>query len=64
MVEVKRQSIVGYDDDAAPGDPVKIDLPVGSYVIVASVDGRTSVELPITVTKDGPNALIFLFPAI
>jgi hypothetical protein len=64
MVEVKRQDIVGYDDDAAPGDPVKIDLPVGSYVIVASIDGRTSVEMPVTITKAGPNALIFVFPAI
>lgn len=64
MIEVKRQDIVGYDDDTAPADikVVKVDLPVGAYTIVASYEGRTSLEQTITITKAGPNALIFTFP--
>lgn len=64
MVEVKRQNIVGFDDEWLPAEitAVKVDLPVGSYVIVASFDGRASVEMPITITKAGPNALTFTFP--
>jgi hypothetical protein len=64
MVEVKRQNIVGFDDEWLPAEitAVKVDLPVGSYVIVASFESRVSVELPITITKAGPNALTFTFP--
>ena len=64
MVEVKRQNIVGFDDEWLPAEitAVKVDLPVGSYAIVASFDGRASIEMPITITKAGPNALIFNFP--
>jgi hypothetical protein len=35
--------------------------PVGTYAVVASFDGRTSLEQPITITKAGPNALTFTF---
>jgi hypothetical protein len=64
MVEVKRQDIVGYDDEWALSEiaPVKVDLPVGTYAVVASFDGRTSLEQIITITKAGPNTLNFTFP--
>jgi len=64
MVEVKILPIVGYDDEWLLTEitAVKVDLPVGTYAVVASFDGRTSVELPITITKAGPNALTFTFP--
>jgi len=64
MVEVKRQTIVGYDDEWLPIEitAVKVDLPVGTYAVVASFDGRTSLEQTITITKAGPNALTFIFP--
>jgi hypothetical protein len=65
MVEVKRQDIVGYDDEWLLTEipAVKVDLPVGTYTVVASFDGRTSLEQTITITKAGPNALTFTFPA-
>jgi hypothetical protein len=64
MVEVKRQNIVGYDDEWLPIEitAVKVDLPVGTYAVVASFDGRTSLEQIITITQAGPNALTFTFP--
>jgi hypothetical protein len=64
VVEVKRQDIVGYDDEWLPADitAVKVDLPVGTYTIVASFEGRTSLEQTITITKAGPNAVTFTFP--
>ena len=64
MVEVKRQDIVGYDDEWLPADitAVKVDLPVGAYAVVASFEGRVSLEQTITITKAGPNALNFSFP--
>jgi hypothetical protein len=64
MVEVKRQDIVGYDDEWLLADipSVKVDLPVGTYTIVASFEGRPSLEQSITITKTGPNALTFTFP--
>lgn len=66
MVEVKKQLIVGYDDEWALGDitPVKVDLPAGDYAVVASTSGRVSLEKTITITKAGPNAIDFNFPAI
>ncbi len=66
LVEVKKQLIVGYDDEWTIGEitAVKVDLPVGDYAIVASTDGRASVEKTITITKAGPNAIDFTFPAI
>jgi len=65
-VEVMKQLIVGYDDEWTLGEitAVKVDLPVGEYAIVASTDGRPSVEKTITITKAGPNAIDFIFPAI
>ena len=64
MIEVKRQDIVGYDDEWVLTEitAVKVDLPVGTYAVVASFDGRTSLEQTITITKAGPNALTFTFP--
>jgi len=58
VVEVMTKVIVGYDDEWADGEitPVKVDLPVGTYTVVASFEGRTSVEMPLTVTT-GTNAL-------
>jgi Domain of unknown function (DUF4382) len=66
MVEVIRKIIVAYDDEWLLMEitPVKVDLPVGSYVIVASFDGKTSLEQTINITKAGPNALTFTFPAL
>lgn len=65
-VEVKKQLIVGYDDEWTLGEitAVKVDLPVGDYAVVASTNGRASVEKAITITKAGPNAIDFTFPAI
>ena len=61
MVEVKRQDIVGYDA-LTEITAVKVDLPIGpTYVVVASFDGRTSLEQTITITKAGPNSLTFTF---
>jgi len=66
VVEVMTKVIVAYDDDWLDTEitPVKVDLPVGSYTVVASFEGRASVELPLTVTAAGPNALTLEFPAI
>jgi hypothetical protein len=65
MVEVMSKTIVAYDDEWLPLDvtPVKIDLPVGDYLIVASTAGRTSLEQAISVSKAGPNVITFTFPA-
>jgi len=62
MVEVMKQAIVGYDDEWALADikAVKVDLPVGTYAIVASVDGRTSLEEPIKI-EAGSNVLTVTF---
>jgi hypothetical protein len=64
MVEVMRKVIVAYDDEWLPAEitPVKVDLPAGAYAIVASFEGRTSIEQLITITQAGPNALTFTFP--
>lgn len=64
MVEVMSKTIVGYDDEWLPADisPIKIDLPVGDYLIVASTAGRASVEQAWTVTQAGPNEITFTFP--
>lgn len=67
MVEVMKKVIVAYDDEwtLLTITPVKVDLPVltaGTYTIVASFDGRPSIEQTITVTKAGPNALTLTFP--
>lgn len=64
MVEVMSKTIVAFDDEWLPleVDPVKIDLPVGDYVIVASTEGKTSLEQAITITQAGPNELAFTFP--
>jgi len=58
VVEVMTKVIVAYDDEWALMEitPVKVDLPVGSYTVVASFEGRTSVEMALTVTT-GTNAL-------
>jgi len=58
VVEVMTKVIVAYDDDWLDTEitPVKVDLPVGSYTVVASFEGRTSVEMALTVTT-GTNAL-------
>ena len=63
VVEVMTTTIVAYDDEWLLTEivPIKVDLPVGTYTVVASFDGRTSLELPLTVTKAGPNALTFTF---
>jgi Domain of unknown function (DUF4382) len=66
MVEVKKLVIVGYDDDWLPADvqaaAVKVDLPVGTYTVVASFDGRPSIELTLAISKVGPNDMDFSFP--
>lgn len=66
MVEVMNKVIVAYDDEWLPADitAVKVDLPVGSYTVVASFEGRPSLEQTITITKAGPNALTFTFPLL
>ena len=63
VVEVMTKTIVAYDDEWLLTEitPIKVDLPVGTYTVVASFDGRTSLELPITITTVGPNALTFTF---
>jgi hypothetical protein len=63
VVEVMTKTIVAYDDEWLPAEivPIKVDLPVGTYAVVASFDGRTSLEQTITITKAGPNALTFTF---
>jgi len=64
VVEVMTKVIVAYDDEWADGEitPVKVDLPAGSYTVVASFEGRPSIEMPLTVTAAGPNALDLEFP--
>lgn len=64
MVEVMTKTIVAYDDEWLPADitAVKVDLPVGDYVIVASTAGKTSLEQAFTVTQAGPNEITFTFP--
>jgi hypothetical protein len=63
VVEVMTKTIVAYDDEWLPAEivPIKVDLPVGTYAVVASFEGRTSLEQTITITKAGPNALTFTF---
>ena len=63
VVEVMTKTIVAYDDEWLLTEilPIKVDLPVGTYAVVASFDGRTSLEQTITITKAGPNALTFTF---
>jgi hypothetical protein len=63
LVEVKSVPIVGYDDEYLLTEITAVDvkLPAGTYTVVASTPGRTSVEKTITVTKAGPNALDFQF---
>lgn len=63
VVEVMTKTIVAYDDEWVITEilPIKVDLPVGTYTVVASFDGRTSLELPITITNAGPNVLTFTF---
>jgi hypothetical protein len=59
---------VAYDDEWLLTEitPVKVDLPVlaspGVYTIVASFEGRPSIEQTIAITKLGPNQLTFTFP--
>jgi len=55
MVEVMKKVIAGYDDDWAPADikTVSVDLPVGDYTIVASIDGKKSLEEVKTLTAAG-----------
>ena len=65
MVEVMKQVIVAFDDEWALNDiqPVKIDLPAGTYEVVASVDGRDSLkEVDVSITKDTGTAIDFSFP--
>jgi hypothetical protein len=65
MVEVMKQVIVAFDDEWALNDiqPVKIDLPAGTYTVVASVDGRDSLkEVDVSITKDTGTAIDFSFP--
>ncbi|HSA95230.1 MAG TPA: DUF4382 domain-containing protein [Acidobacteriota bacterium] len=68
MVEVMSKTIVAYDDEWLLTEitPVKVDLPVlaspGVYTIVASFEGRPSIEQTIAITKIGPNQLTFTFP--
>jgi hypothetical protein len=63
LVEVKSAPIVGYDDEYAFTEinAVEVKLPVGTYTVVASTPGRTSLEQVITITETGPNDLEFLF---
>jgi hypothetical protein len=63
-VEVMTKTIVGYDDEwlLTEFEPIKVDLPAGTYAVVASFEGKTSLEQPVTITKAGPNALTFTFP--
>jgi len=67
MVEVMSKTIVAYDDEWLLTEitPVKVDLPVltaGTYTIVASFEGRPSIEQTINIAKLGPNQLTFTFP--
>ncbi len=63
LVEVKSVPIVGYDDEYAFTEinAVDVTLPIGTYSVVASTEGRTSLEQVITITEAGPNALEFTF---
>jgi hypothetical protein len=64
MIEVKKQVIVGYDDEWLLTEitAVKVDLPIGTYAVVASIDGRASLEETRTITVAGPNTIDFSFP--
>ena len=68
MVEVKKLVIVGYDDEwtlaEVDAEVVKLDLPFGDYAIVASFEGRTSLEQTVSISAASPvpNKISFSFP--
>jgi hypothetical protein len=63
LVEVKSVPIIGYDDEYLFTEitAVDVELPVGTYTVVASTPGRASLEQIITITEAGPNELEFTF---
>jgi hypothetical protein len=68
MVEIIKLVIVGYDDEwtlaEVDAEAVKLDLPYGDYAIVASFEGRISLEqtIHISASPAGPYKIAFSFP--
>jgi len=62
-VEVMEVNLVGYDDEHTLDEitAIEVKLPPGDYKVVASTEGRPSIETPITIAT-GSNPLSFSFP--